>query len=153
MTAANAEDERLDREDAGADLARQRLDTRPDDAGIHVAVGQRLERRRVVLAREHDLDRVMRAMEVSERLGEAMVDGSRDADASAMVKSYSALRQEVDATRLSRNGQKRGDEASGCPCVPTMYGDDPPTDRLRVREFRASETTGGHLARDGAVRE
>jgi hypothetical protein len=80
MTASNAEDERLDRDDAGADLGRERLDTRPDDAGIHVADGERIEQRRVVFAREHDLDRGMLAMEVSERLCEAIVDGSRDAD-------------------------------------------------------------------------
>jgi hypothetical protein len=80
VAAADGEHERLDGDDACANLGRERLDAHSDDADVDVADGKSVKERRVVLVREHDVDGGMGAMEVAERLGETVVDGARDAD-------------------------------------------------------------------------
>jgi hypothetical protein len=87
MAAAQCENERFGGHHAGADLARERLDSEPDYAGIHVAGGDGIEQRLVVLTRKCDLDRGVGTMEGPERLGEPVVNRPRDADPQPSVEN------------------------------------------------------------------
>jgi hypothetical protein len=76
----NGEDQRLGSDNACVDLGWHRLGAYPDDRGVELATGDRLEERLVVFLGDRDLNRGMRTMEVAERLRKAMVDGPCDSD-------------------------------------------------------------------------
>jgi hypothetical protein len=109
VAAANAEEEGLDGDDARMNLRWERLGAQPNDAGIHLAVGDRGEQRLVVEVGERDRDRRVGAIEVPERLGEAAVDGPGDADRHSSVEEPAQGRDRVAAPlgRVERGARVR----------------------------------------------
>jgi hypothetical protein len=80
MAAANPKHEWFDRDYSCPHSWRERVGTHANDGCIDVAGSDGAQQRLIVLIGERDLDRGMRTVKIAERLGETVIDGSRDAD-------------------------------------------------------------------------